>query len=411
MKFTFTYNSKDRKQLDRLNHREWFGPLGFAGMWVICFIPTVIGLVVLQLWTILLTVLVLVGISGLVPLLTPKLNLNRREPLRSIELTSVGKRETCGDSTSMLKWKSIDEVFESQHAFLFSRNQRYSLLPKREIKDEQLQPLRDFIAQSRNQPASANEPLAMYRSLFEPAESQQTWRFDLTQADLAASLRSPMLPIEESLFQYHVVAAAMKRRGYGAMFVLPTICLLAVFLIATSIPVAVVDLQFSVGVFSVVAPFVMMVLAAKWLLRKAARKMPYVRDEGYRVRLFAGGWAMGNGDVVAFHGWNDRAIFFLSRVFVGIRTDYGLVNLMPIRGFGSGDDGLGVYNFLARAIELKGQRMRVDSSADTIAPLQSNIPIATVISADDRFERNPYEPPVADSSLTASRDNLSQPDE
>ena len=73
-------------------------------------------------------------------------------------------------------------------------------------------------------------------------------------------------------------------------------------------------------------------------------------NQDYSVRLLEDGWAIGNEDLCAFNGWNQRATFFLSSDFVGIRTDFGLIHVLPVRAFGSDD---GVWAFLDRAIRMK----------------------------------------------------------
>ena len=82
-------------------------------------------------------------------------SVNAQEFLRTFELTPVGKRETIGDTNTFVKWNATDEIIETEDDFLFSRNDRFSMLPKRAIGAEQFQPLRDQIGIWRNQPEAA----------------------------------------------------------------------------------------------------------------------------------------------------------------------------------------------------------------------------------------------------------------
>ncbi len=345
----------------------------------------------MQMWTILATAAVLVAMSAMVPVLTPKRLKTSSPPDRTVALSAVGLRTTCGATVSSMKWASVEEVLESEDGFLFGRRQRYTMLPKRVLNENQVQEVRDFIASSRNQPALANEPLKMYRQLFGASELQQTWQFNLTQNDLVAATRNHMLPIDERTFNHRVIESTLGKPKLWPVFVIAVIVLFALLLIVSSLPRGAPSQQTVVGIVLVAIPFVMMLIAAKWLRWNAGRKMPLLQEEGYFLRLFAGGWAIGNEDLVTFHGWSRATDFFLSRFFIGIRSDHGLTNIVPIRAFMDGTDKLGVYNFLAQAIELRQDWLKKQYSRAT-KPQQS-APPAPNRHADSSAEINPYRTP------------------
>ena len=105
----------------------------------------------MQMWSILIAGGILVVMASLVPLLSRFRIAAVQEFDREIELNDIGKREICGSSNFFVKWNQVDDVVETGQDILFSRNQRYTMLPKRLLDDVQLKQFRSMIAHWRNQ--------------------------------------------------------------------------------------------------------------------------------------------------------------------------------------------------------------------------------------------------------------------
>ncbi|WP_075083431.1 YcxB family protein [Mariniblastus fucicola] len=372
MNFQFEYNEEERKRVDRLNTSRVVGPWMFAVLWCCCFIPTAFCLIWLQMWSVVVAGTVLVLMASFVPAFSRLRGTTRHEFPRSIEVTPVGKREKCGDTTTFVKWNSIDEVIETKHDFLFSRNQRFSLLPKRVVEEARCQSLRDQIAAWRNHPAESTEPIDMYRRLLEPANSQnsQSWQFELTREDLLVAAKSTSIrPIHDPTFSFKDVESVNRTGHWYAVLIFAVIFIVAVVLLFASLPPNRLDWP-SMLVFICLNPFVLLFVVGFWIRRQRITGVPRFRPETYRVRLFEGGWAIGNEDLAAFNGWNERSRFYVAPEFIGIRTDLALIHVMPIRGFGNKD---GVWQFLDRAIRLKKNWLDRKSNDETDTQITNDV--------------------------------------
>ena len=395
MNFEFQYNAAERKRIDRLNLPFAVGPARFALLWCCCFIPTMLCLIWLQMWSVVTAGVGLVIAAGLVPAIVKFRAAKEKEFTRQIELTPVGKREKCGTSMTFVKWNHIDEIIETDHDFLFSRNSRFTLLPKRVIGGEpevgdrrhenQFQTLREQIAVWRNEPASPTEPTEMYRSLFEPPDPAQPWQFTLARDDLVTAVRSSIRVVNDSTFSYKDIVTARKSRRWFSLIVIGLILKLSLVMILFSLPPNRIGLG-PLAVFICFNPIVLLVGMSFWIRWQAVRGVPRFQPEQYSVRLFEGGWAIGNEDLVAFNGWNERSIFFLASKFVGIRTDLGLIHVMPMRGF-QGEDG--VWQFLNRAVHLKKNWLRKKSVEET----DTQTAVAVDNEEDPNLPVNPYRSP------------------
>lgn len=349
MKFEFEHEVAERKRLDRLNSRFAVGPGKFALLWCCCFVPTVVCLMWLGMWSVVFTGCALILMASSVPAIV---RLRAAKPLeypRTIELTPIGKRETCGDTVMFVKWDAIDEVVETEHDFMFSRNERYSLLPKRVVDPEQLQEFRDAVAIWRNKPEAATKPIPMFQQLL-VGDAHQTWDFELSREDIiAASKSSSLRQIFDDRFSFKDVESSRKSRRWKKILVIGLLLKLALILILGSLPPNRIELG-PLVVFLCLNPFVLLVAMGVWIRRQVANGVPRFRNERYRIGLFDGGWAVGNEDSAAFNKWNVRSVFYLAKEFIGIRTDLALVHVLPVRGF---EDVDGIWQFLDRAIRLK----------------------------------------------------------
>jgi hypothetical protein len=389
MNFDFQYNAAERKRIDRLNLPFAVGPAKFAFLWCCCFIPTVLCLLWLQMWSVVTAGVGLIVAAGLVPAMARFRAGAAEEFSRQIELTPVGKREKCGTSTTFVKWNHIDEIIETQHDFLFSRNHRFSVLPKRVverlIEDDQLQSLREQIGRWRNEPADSTEPSEMYRKLFGQSEPTQKWQFDLHREDLVTAARSQIRLVHDSTFSYKDVVAAGKSRRWLSMLLIGLILKLSLVMIFLSLP----PNRMSLGpmvVFICFNPIVLLVAMSLWIRWQAIKGVPRFPAESYSIRLLEGGWAIGNEDIVAFNGWSERSVFFLAEKFIGIRTDFGLIHVMPKRAF-QGPDG--VWQFLDRAVRLKKNWLQQKSPQETDTQT-----VASVDNVEDSNQPvNPYRSP------------------
>ena len=154
MQFEFEYNPAERKRYDKLNFSRAVGPATFALLWCLCFVPTALCLIWMEMWSVVITGIVFVLLASMVPAIV-KFRSTTREFPRSIAFTPVGKRETVGSTRGFIKWNSLDEVIETNDDFLFSRHHRFTMLPKRVIDDQQLEALRESIKLWRNQPEAS----------------------------------------------------------------------------------------------------------------------------------------------------------------------------------------------------------------------------------------------------------------
>ena len=349
MNFEFQYNALERKRIDRLNMPFSVGPGKFALLWTICFVPTVICLLWLKMWSIVIAGGGLVILASLVPAFS-RLRASKPEEFdRQIQFSAIGKKEVCGATSTFVKWNHIDEVNETADDFLFSRNQRYSLLPKRLISEEQIDDFRMQIAAWRNQPAEATVPLKMYRELFQQSDRRPEWAFELARGDLVAAVRSTVRRVNEIGFSMQDVEASNRSKRWLKILCIGLLLKLALLLILSSLPpngIAYAPLV----VLMCLSPIVLLFGMSFLLPWRAIRAVPRFHDQSYSIRLFDGGWAIGNEDLCAFNGWNQRSSFYLSAGFVGIRTDLGLIHVIPKRVFDSNDD---IWRFLNQAIRLK----------------------------------------------------------
>lgn len=383
MNFEFEYNAAERKRIDRLNLPFAVGPAKFAFVWCCCFIPTVLCLLWLQMWSVVTAGAGLVIAAGLVPAITKFRSSRPREFSRQIELTAVGKHEKCGTSKTFIKWNSVDEIIETKDDFLFTRNQRYSMLPKRVIEEDQLQPLRDQVSLWRNEPAASIEPVQMYRQLFEPPDRTQPWQFWLQRSDLETAVRSTIRPVSDSTFTYKDVVAAAKSRRWVSWLIIALLMKLALIMLLASLPPNKLSLGPMV-VFLCFNPIILLVGMSLWVRRQVVRGVPRFRDEQYSIRLFEGGWAIGNEDLVAFNGWSERSVFCLAADFIGIRSDLGLIHVLPMRTFHGKD---GTWQFLDRAIRLKKNWLHGKSQQEP----DTQIAIAVDNEEDPVLPVNPYQ--------------------
>ena len=364
----------------------------FGVIWCCCFLPTVLGLIWFQMWSVVIAGAILVVMAGLVPIFAKLRSTPPPELSRSIELTPVGKREKCGDSTTFVKWNSIDEILETDTDFLFTRNSRFTMLPKRVVGDENLQTIRDQIAFWRNQPEGATEPIEMYRRLFQSVNTagSQIWSFKLSREDLIAATRSTTIrPISESTFSFKDVDASIKSRRWISILLFGLILKVAFLLIYASLPPNKLE-WLPLVLFLCFNPFVLLIAMGFWIRWRGIKSVPRFTPEEYQVRLCDGGWAIGNEDLVAFNIWNHKSILYLAAECVGIRSDLALIHVMPSRAFG-GKDGL--WQFLDRAIRLKKAwlQRKSDEGKDT----QTAIEVDNGEQPDEPV--NPYRSPSVNS--------------
>jgi hypothetical protein len=386
MNFEFQYNAAERKRIDRLNLPFAVGPAKFAFLWCCCFIPTVLCLLWLQMWSVVTAGIGLVVAASLVPAIVRFRAAAPEEFSRQIELTPVGKREKCGTSMTFVKWNHVDEIIETKYDFLFSRNHRFSVLPKRVIDDEQFQSLREQIGRWRNEPADATEPTEMYRNLFQQSEPVQKWQFDLHREDLVTATKSRIRLVHDSTFSYKDVVATEKSSRWLSMLVIGLILKVSLVMIFMSLP----PNRMSLGplvIFICLNPIILLVAMSLWIRWQAVKGVPRFPAESYSIRLLEGGWAIGNEDIVAFNGWSERSIFFLAEKFIGVRTDLGLIHVMPKRAFQGSD---GVWQFLDRAVRLKKNWLQKKSEQETDTQT-----VASVDNEEDSNQPvNPYRSPT-----------------
>jgi len=362
MLFEFQYNVAERKRYDQLNHSHAISPTTFALVWCLCFVPTVLCLVWMKMWAVVITGIVLILMASLVPAII-KFRSTKREFPRSIEFTSVGKCETIGASRGFVKWDSVDEVIETKDDFLFSRNHRFTMLPKRVIDEDQLEPLRNKIRLWRNQPEASNQPIEMFGRLFNAELPMPTWQFALGREELMAATKSTSIKmLNEDTFSFKDVEAANKPRRRWIKYLVIGLCLKLLFwLLLASLPPNRIDLA-PIVLFLCFNPLVLLFAMAWWIRRRGISAVPRFRADHYQVRLLDGGWAVGNEDVVVFNAWNERSILYVAKEFVGIRSDAAVIHILPAHAFGGID---GVWQFIDKAIRLKKDWLHRKSEDET----------------------------------------------
>jgi len=133
-------------------------------------------------------------------------------------------------------------------------------------------------------------------------------------------------------------------------------------------------------------PFVLLFAAAHWVRRRGVRHVPRLAADELWLRLYEGGWGIGNEDMVAFNKWNERSVFYSAEEFVGIRSDLSLIHILPMRGFNGPD---GAWQFLDRAIRLKKSWMHRKSAKGTDTQIEN----AADNGEDQSQAVNPYRSP------------------
>ena len=301
------------------------------------------------MWSVVITGGILVLMASLVPAIV-KFRTKKREFSRSIELTPVGKQETVGASRGFVKWDSLDEVIESKDDFLFSRNHRFSMLPKRVIGEENMEPMRQRIRLWRNEPEASNQPLEMHRQIFSPKNPLPTWGFSMGRKELLAATKSTSIRLlNENAFSLKDVVAVNKSRRWVTMLTIGVLLKLTLLLVLAAMPPNRSDLA-PLILFLVFNPIVLLFAMAWWIRRRGLRGVPRFQSDNYQVRLIDGGWAVGNEDMVVFNAWNEGSTFYVAQEFVGIRSDAEVIHILPIEAFRGLD---GVWQFLDTAMRLK----------------------------------------------------------
>ena len=381
MKFEFQLTREEQTRLDNLNRLEP-DPLSHVILFIIaCVAPSVFIFVMLGTWPIAIIFVLIVTLATFQSFRTKRQH--QTEPLQHwiIELSDVGKRERVGSSETILKWNAIDDVLETSDEFLFERLQRYSMLPKRMFaNDDAINNFREFIAQSRNYPADVNTPLPDYTARF-GTDDATTWRYSFEHGDFSPQALQNLRRVDQQRFSDQELERMMNP-GRSNLIVFTLIGLATIgmvgLLVAHRQPV---DRSALLTVVAMVWPFIgglMVVRTFRWLSRADAFPVP---REPYSLRLFDDGWATGHPDAMAWHCWNPETQFFLSRKFLGLRTDRRRVNLIPTRAF---DGTADIRSFLHLATEACRQWVRQNQRAPGESPADLRPPIET---------GNPYQSP------------------
>jgi len=345
--FEFEYNAQERKRIDRLNSPGAIGPATFAVVWIVCFLPTIVCLLWMQWWSVVVTGAIFVLMASVVPAIMKFRGAAAQEFARKIELGA--------------------------------------LLPKRVIDESQFQSLRDQIAAWRNEPEASTEPTEMYRELF-PDNGEQTWKFDICRDDLVTAVSSTSIrAINDKTFSFkNVEFKKDKPRRFGFV-IFGSLLMIGLLMTLGSLPPHRLDL-FPLVMFLCFNPIALLYVAVLWVRRRSIKSVPRLAPDELSLRLYEGGWAIGNEDLVAFNKWNERSVFYSAKELVGIRSDLSLIHILPIRGFNGPD---GVWQFLDRAIRLKKNCLHRNSSEGTDTQ--------TEIAVDNEDEQNqtvnPYQSP------------------
>lgn len=338
------------------------------------------------MWSVAVTVLVFVLVASFVPALV-KFRTRTLELPRITEFTPVGRVESVGASRGMQKWDSIDEVVETEQDFLFTRHQRFSLLPKRVIPEGQVETLRLQIMNWRDRPEDSNIPTEMYRSIFQDSSAGPSWDMVLTRDDLLAAARSNSIRgVSERTFSFKDVEAVNKSTRWMTWLAMGVLVKLAIVLILASLPPNRLDWA-SLACFVCLNPLVLLFAMGWWIRQRAIKGIPRFNNEQYKLRLLVGGWAIGTEDVVNFNGWTERSVFYLGKECVGIRSDFALIHVLPARNF-SGPDG--IWQFLNEAIRLK--KAWLSRKTNPKPDVHEAVVVDNDAQSDDGV--NPYRPPA-----------------
>ena len=381
MKFEFQLTREEQTRLDNLNRLQPH-PLSHMILFgIACVAPSVIIFVTLGTWPIAVIFVVIVTMATFQSFRTRKQE--QTEPAQQwfIELSDIGKRERVGNSETILKWNAIDDVLETSDEFLFERLQRYSMLPKRLFaNDEAVNRFREFIATSRNYPAAANTPLPDYTARF-GNDAVTTWHYSFEHGDFSRQALQNLQRVGQRRFSDQELERLM-RPGRSNAIVFGLIGLATIGMIgllaAQRQPV---DQSALLTVVAMVWPFVgawIVVHMFRWFSHDDAFPVP---REPYSLRLFDDGWATGHPDAMAWHRWNQETQFFLSRQFLGLRTDRRRVNLIPTRAFNGTAD---IRSFLHLATETCRQWVKQNQHISKSTPVDPRPPVET---------GNPYQSP------------------
>lgn len=392
MKFEFELNEQEQNTLDRLNRGSAIGPVNFLLIVLACFLPSLVGLMYLQMWGVLLVGATIMLMAGLVPALMTLRKKSASPALpRSVMLTPMGLMETHASSRSILKWNHVDDLMEINDGFAFGRHARFTLLPKRIIEQqgESIQVVRDLLARYRNVPERPNEPVELFRERFSGQNSGQVWHYNIERNDLRGLFQSALMPVSETEFAYREVLNSDKKTTNRSAIFLLVLLVLALLLVASSIPQSTENVSLLMAICLV--PFMLMVGAAIWLRKRSFRNLPMIRKESYRVGLFHDGWAAGNADVCTFHRWCKGTRFFLSRGFIGFRIESGVINIVPRRAIGENQE---VFDFVRLAMKLKQESLLRESGSSEFG----DVPMATLSGSDPTDANNPWASPISKTS-------------
>ena len=150
----------------------------------------------------------------------------------------------------------------------------------------------------------------MFRELFQDDSKQGSgkWSFQLKRSDLVKAVNSTVRPVDDAIFSMKDVESTRKSYRWVRILFLGLLIKLALILILFSLPPNRTELA-PLIVFLCLNPIVLLFGMGLWVRRRAASGVPRFHDQQYSVRLFEGGWAIGNEDMCAFNGWNERSIF------------------------------------------------------------------------------------------------------
>lgn len=338
MKFEFEYTEEEKAAILRLNKIEIVSRTSFFLIILGCFLPSILAMVALENWTVLKLAVGVVVVSGI----ASTMEWLRREPhskpaKRSFEFTRTGKMESIGTTETMVKWDLVDGIEETPDWFAFERLGRISILPKRAIDQnfetgsQAVDEVRDFLKVVRNVPENGHVSLQRFDELM-AAEGLPAYTYIFSEEDLVASVAPMLEQIKEGEFSpgdiKRVIRSTRRWQVWGSWaLVLPASCFLAVIIFASGELVSILTLV------AMILPFCLLLIWGLFRKSKAKKNLPRVPRDVHRFRMLSTGWFVGEPNAVSFHEWNSDTWFYVSKTFIGIRSDSKMVNLIPNDAF------------------------------------------------------------------------------
>ena len=266
----------------------------------------------------------------------------------TLTLSSETLRDEYSHSILEICWKRFDEFIEEKKAFLFRRQDRFVIFPKRIFTPEQCEEVRKF-ASAVEQDTSNEEPVDLFAKHFAnsnsanetpsetrlpethlPDTQRRIYEFTYQQDDFLLALQTTL----------HVINQLVPKQSESARSRLGPFVSLFIFIFLVWSGFALVS-QTSFEqfwtlfrlVFVCVLPLVLLMIGF-WIIRKSnVKRIPQTPNELSRLVLTKTGFAVGSPQSVTFTDWRDVETFHENIACFGFKMPNELIQIVPKRIF------------------------------------------------------------------------------